>query len=102
MGELAEAFFVNTDGTIEVLKRTSRIYGALLAFQLLMGYGVEADLEKLTKVLPTRKDGSAVDLSAFSKSARKCSRQLIELVEANKKKGAAETAPSASTQTQAL
>ena len=102
LGELAEAFFVDTDGTIEVLKRTSRLYGALLAFQLLMGYGVNADLEKLSKALPTSKDGSAVDLGAFTKSARKCARQLIELVEANKQKGAAETAPSASAQTQVL
>jgi hypothetical protein len=54
------------------------------------------------KALPICEDSSAIDLSAFSKSARKCSRQLIELVEANKKKGVAETAPSASTQTQAL
>jgi hypothetical protein len=37
--------FVNTNDTVEVLKCTSRLYGVLLAFQLLMGYGFEADIE---------------------------------------------------------
>jgi hypothetical protein len=39
------AFFVDADCTIEVLKSTSRLYGALLAFHLLMRYGFEADVE---------------------------------------------------------
>jgi hypothetical protein len=62
-----DAFFVDTDDTIEVFKRTSRIYGALLAFQLLMGYGFEADMELLTKELPKDKDGAAIDPSSFSR-----------------------------------
>jgi hypothetical protein len=33
---LMDTFFVDTDDTIEVFKCTSRIYGAALAFQLLM------------------------------------------------------------------
>jgi hypothetical protein len=102
LGQLVDAFFVDTDGTIEVLKRNSRLYGALLVFQLLMGYGFEADMELLTKALPKDKDGTAVDLSAFSRPARKCARQLLELVEVYKKQTAAETAPSASTQNQVL
>ena len=99
MGELTEAFFVDNNDPIEVLKRTSRIYGALLVFQLMMGYGVEAEFEELSKALPIEEDGTAIDLSPFTKSTRTCARQLIDLVEANKKRGAATTAPSASGQT---
>jgi hypothetical protein len=83
LGQLVDAFFVDTDGTIEVFKRNSCIYRVLLAFQLLMGYGFKADL------------------STFSRPAHKCARQLLELVEAHKMQTAPETAPSASTQTQA-
>jgi hypothetical protein len=39
-----DAFAVDTKDNIEVLKRTSRTYGALLAFQLMMGYGFKADM----------------------------------------------------------
>jgi hypothetical protein len=102
LGELAEVFIVGHDDPIEVLKRTSRLYRALLAFQLMMGYGVEAQFEELSKALPVEEDGTAVDLNAFARSARLCARQLIDLVEANKKKGAAKTAPSASGQTLVL
>ena len=45
LDELAETFVVHGASKIEVLKRTSRILGALLAFQLLLGYGIEADFE---------------------------------------------------------
>jgi hypothetical protein len=34
--QLVDSFSINTEGTIEVFKRTSRTYGALLAFHLLM------------------------------------------------------------------
>lgn len=100
--ELTEAFFVDNDDPIEVLKRTSRIYGALLAFQLLMGYGVEAKFEELSKALPKKEDGTLVDLNPFTKSARVYARQLIDMVEANKKKGATKIALSASGQTSML
>jgi hypothetical protein len=70
--ELVDAFFIDTDNSIEVLKRRSRLYGALLAFQLLMGYGFEADMERLTKELPKNEDGSTVDLGLYSNPARKC------------------------------
>ncbi|KAM0904955.1 hypothetical protein ACQ4PT_017682 [Festuca glaucescens] len=62
LGKLVNAFFIDTDGTIEVLKHHSRLYGALLAFQLLVGYGFEADMERLTKALPRNEDGSTVNL----------------------------------------
>jgi hypothetical protein len=75
------AFFINTDDTIEVLKHTPRLYRALLAFRLLMGYGFEADMEQLTKV-PKKKDGTAVDLGIYSDLAHKCACQLLKLVEA--------------------
>ena len=100
LGQLVDTFSVDTEGIIELFKRTSRTYGALLAFQLLMGYGFKDDMELLTTELPKDKDGLAIDLSPFSLSARKCARQLLELVEANKP-AAGGSAPSLSTQTQA-
>jgi hypothetical protein len=101
-GELAEAFFVDTGDSIELVKRTSHLYGALLAFQLMIGYNVEAEFEELSKALPVGEDGIAVDLNPFTKSTRTCVRQLIDLVEASKKKGAAKAAPSATGQTMML
>jgi hypothetical protein len=47
--EMVDTFFVDTSSIIEVLKHRSCLYGALLAFQLLMGYGFEADMQRLTK-----------------------------------------------------
>jgi hypothetical protein len=74
LGQLVNAFFVDTEGIIEVFKRTPRTYDALLGFQLLMGYGFKADMELLTTELPKDQDGIAIDLSLFSVSARKCAR----------------------------
>jgi hypothetical protein len=99
--ELVDAFFIDTDNSIEVLKRRSRLYGALLAFQLLMGYGFEADMERLTKELPKNEDGSTVDLGLYSNPVRKCACQLLKLVEDQKKKSASESAPSSSANPQA-
>nr|XP_051212788.1 uncharacterized protein LOC127330703 isoform X2 [Lolium perenne] len=84
LGELVNTFFVDSGSTIEVLKRRSRLYGVLLAFQLLMEYGFEADLERLTKALPKNKDGSTVKLGLFNDSARICASQLLKLVEDQK------------------
>jgi hypothetical protein len=98
--QLADTFSVNnTEGTIEVFKCTSRTYGALLAFQLLMGHGFKAEMELLTKELPKGPDGLAIDLSSFKASARKCAIQLLELVSANKST-AGGAVPCSSTQTQ--
>jgi hypothetical protein len=49
--QLVDTLSINTEGIIEVFKRTSRTYGALLAFQLLMGHGFKAEMELLTKEL---------------------------------------------------
>ena len=100
LGQLVDTFSVDTEGIIEVFKRTSRTYGALLAFQLLMGHGFKAEMELLTKELPKDQDGQAIDLSLFKVSARKCALQLLELVSANKST-AGGAGPSLSTQTQA-
>jgi hypothetical protein len=102
LGELVKTFFIDSGNTIEVLKRRSRLYGAVLAFQLLMGYGFESDLERLTKALPENEDGSLVDLGLFNESARICTGQLLKLVEDQKKTTASDAAPSSSVQTQAL
>lgn len=99
LDELADVFVVQGASKIEVLKRTSRVLGALLAFQLLLGYGVEADFEAMMRDLPRMDDGTEVDLTKFTARARACARQLIELVEANKAKKVGKDTPSASAQT---
>ncbi|KAK1667393.1 hypothetical protein QYE76_055552 [Lolium multiflorum] len=60
LGQLIDAFAVDTKEVIEVFKRTSRTYGALLAFQLMMGYGFKGDIEEMTKELPKEQDGQFV------------------------------------------
>ena len=99
LDELAEAFVVHGSSKIEVLKRTSRILGALLAFQLLLGYGIEADFEAMMHDLPRADDGTEINLSQFTARARECARQLIDLVEVNKAKKVGKDTPSASVQT---
>jgi hypothetical protein len=98
LGQLIDAFAINTREVLEVFKRTSRTYGALLAFQLKMGHGFKANIEEMSKELPKEQDGRLVDLGAFKISALKCARQLLELVSANK----SSIGPSMSNQTQAL
>ena len=97
LGQLIDAFAVDTKEVIEVFKRASRTYGALLAFQLMMGYGFKGDIEEMTKELPKEQDGQFVDLSAFKSSALTCARQLLELVSSRK----SSVGPSLSIQTQA-
>ncbi|KAK1652905.1 hypothetical protein QYE76_070710 [Lolium multiflorum] len=96
LGQLIDSFAVNTKEAIEVLKRTSRTYGAVLAFQLMMGYGFKGDIEEMTKGLPKGQDGQSVDLSTFKASALTCARQLLDLVSSRK----SSAGPSSSTQTQ--
>jgi hypothetical protein len=100
LGQLVDTFSVDIEGIIEVFKCASRTYGALLAFPLLMGYGFKADMESLRMELPKDQDGLAIDLSPFSAPTRKCARQLLDLVKANKPT-AVGPAPSLSTQTEA-
>jgi hypothetical protein len=97
LGQLIDAFAVDTKEVIEVFKRTSRTYGALLAFQLMMGHGFKADIEKMSRELPKDQDGQFIDLSTFKKSALTCARQLLELVSSKR----TSAGPSLSTQTQA-
>jgi hypothetical protein len=98
--QLTDAFAVDTEATIELFKRTSRTYDALLASQLMMGYGFKANMEMMTKELPKDQDGQAIDLSLFKASAQKCALQLLGLVSANKS-STRKAGPSLSTQTQA-
>ncbi|KAK1605915.1 hypothetical protein QYE76_029588 [Lolium multiflorum] len=97
LAQLIEAFAVDTKEVIEIFKRTSRTYGALLAFQLMMGHGFKADIEEMTKELPKGQDGQFVDLSVFTTPALTCARQLLGLVSSRK----TSTGPSLSAQTQA-
>ena len=99
--EMAETFIAKGSSRIEVFKRTSRTLGAFLAFQLLMGYGVEADFEAMLTDLPRAADGSEVDLTQFTVRARECARQLIALAENDKAKNVDKATPSAAAQTAA-
>lgn len=97
LGQLIDAFAVDTKEVIEVFKRTSRTYDALLAFQLMMGHGFKADIEEMSRELPKKQDGQFVDLGIFKTSALKCARHLLELVSSKKTLDG----PSLSTQTHA-
>ena len=99
--EMAQTFITNGGSRIEVLKRTSRTLGALLAFQLLMGYGIEVDFEAMLLDLPRAADGTEVDLTQFTACARECACQLISLAEVGKAKNVGKDTPSASAQTSA-
>jgi hypothetical protein len=92
------AFSIDTEGIIEVFKLTSHTYVPLLALHLLMGYSFKADVKLLTMKLPKDQDGLAIDLIPFSVPTRKCTRKLLDLVEASKP-AAGGAAPSLSTQT---
>jgi hypothetical protein len=48
LGQLIDTFAINTKEVIDVFKRTSRTYGALLAFQLMMGHGFKANIEAMS------------------------------------------------------
>ena len=97
--ELSEAFLVKETTAVEVLKRNSRIYGAFLALQVMMGNGIETNYEEIVKMLPKDKDGAPIDLTPFNQRAKDCAFDLVEFAEANKKKKSKKNAPSASAQT---
>jgi hypothetical protein len=63
--QLTNVFVVDTKETIEVFKRTSRTYDALLAFQLMMVHGFKADMEQMSRELPKEQDGQLIDLSVY-------------------------------------
>ncbi|KAK1693191.1 hypothetical protein QYE76_009888 [Lolium multiflorum] len=58
LGQLIDTFAVDTKEVIEVFKRTSHTFGAVLAFQLMMGYGFKGDIEEMTKGFQKSKTGS--------------------------------------------
>jgi hypothetical protein len=97
LGEMEETFFIESSDTIEVLKRRSRLYGAVLTFLLLMGHGLGSDLEKLSKVLPVDADNCLVNLEPFKQSSMLCTNRLLKLVEEDKNKTASEASPCSST-----
>jgi hypothetical protein len=70
--EMADTFFVDSSEVVEVLKRRSRLYGAVLTSQLLMGHGLGSKLEKLSKALPMDTDNCCVNLEPFKKSSVVC------------------------------
>ncbi|KAK1614237.1 hypothetical protein QYE76_019754 [Lolium multiflorum] len=93
LGEMADAFLVDPSEPVEVLKRRSRLFGAVLTFQLLMGHGLESDLDKLSKALTVDDDNHLVDLEPFKRSAITCASQLLELVDGAQAKPTPEAAP---------
>ncbi|KAK1664936.1 hypothetical protein QYE76_053095 [Lolium multiflorum] len=93
LGEMADTFLVDSSEPVEVLKRRSRLFGAVLTFQLLMGHGLESDLEKLSNVLPVDDDNHLVDLEPFKASAITCATRLLKLVDEAQAKSIPEAAP---------
>jgi hypothetical protein len=98
LGEMADTFFIDSSDAIEVLKRRSRLYGAVLTFQLLMGHGLGSKLEKLSEALPVDANDCLVDLEPFKKPSLSCANRLLKLVDEDKKKAASGAAPSSSAQ----
>jgi hypothetical protein len=92
LGEMADAFFIDPSEPIEVLKRRSRLFGAVLTFQLLMGHGLGSELEKLSKALLVDDNNCLVNLDPFKQSAVICANQLLKLVDEAKTKVAPEAA----------
>src|SRR4051794_2552424 len=95
---MAQAFIVGGAAKIEVQKGNSRLHGALLSFQLMLGYGLTADFEEMMQDLPKAVDGNEISLGKFHARARDLALQLIELVEAGKAGRAGKDDPSASAQ----
>ncbi|KAK1646222.1 hypothetical protein QYE76_064027 [Lolium multiflorum] len=96
LGEMADAFLVDSSEPVEVLKCRSRLFGAVLTFQLLMGHGMGSELEKLSKALPVDDGNHLIDLEPFKRSAVTCANQLLKLVDEAKTKSAPEAAPGSS------
>ena len=80
------AFWTQKENPIEAIKRNQHVLGATMTYQLLMGHGVDADFEELSKSMPRDEDGELVDLASFKDSARTCAFQLINLVDQEKAK----------------
>ncbi|KAK1648153.1 hypothetical protein QYE76_065958 [Lolium multiflorum] len=96
LGKMEDAFLVDPSEPVEVLKRRSRLFGAVLTFQLLMGHGLGSELEKLSKALPVDDNIRLINLEPFKQSAVTCANQLLKLVDEAKTKAAPEAAPGSS------
>ncbi|KAK1650719.1 hypothetical protein QYE76_068524 [Lolium multiflorum] len=96
LGEMADAFLVDPSEHVEVLKRRSRLFGAVLTFQLLMGHGLGSELEKLSKALPVDDNNCLINLEPFKQSAVTCANQLLKLVDEAKTRAAPEATPGSS------
>ncbi|KAK1643324.1 hypothetical protein QYE76_061129 [Lolium multiflorum] len=93
LDEMAASFLVDPSEPVEVLKRRSSLFGAVLTFQLLMGHGMGSDLEELSKALPVDNDNHLVDLEPYKRSAVTCANRLLKLVDEAQAKPAPESAP---------
>ncbi|KAK1630611.1 hypothetical protein QYE76_004926 [Lolium multiflorum] len=96
LDEMAASFLVDPSEPVEVLKRRSRLFGAVLTFQLLMGHGMGSELEKLSAALPVDDDNHLIDLEPFKRSAVTCANQLLKLVDEAQAKPIPESAPGSS------
>ncbi|KAK1680807.1 hypothetical protein QYE76_041655 [Lolium multiflorum] len=96
LDEMAASFLVDPSEPVEVLKRRSRLFGAVLTFQLLMGHGMGSELEELSKALPVDDDNHLVDLEPYKRSAVTCANQLLTLVDEAQAKPTPESAPGSS------
>ncbi|KAK1651482.1 hypothetical protein QYE76_069287 [Lolium multiflorum] len=96
LSEMAEAFLIDPSEPVEVLKRRSRLFGAVLTFQLLMGHGLGSELETMSKTLPVDDNDCLLNLEPFKQSAVTCANQLLKLVDEAKTKTAPEAAPGSS------
>ncbi|KAK1631025.1 hypothetical protein QYE76_005340 [Lolium multiflorum] len=96
LGEMADAFLIDPSEPVEVLKHRSRLFGAVLTFQLQMGHGMGSELEKLSKALPVDDDNHLINLEPFKRLAMTCANQLLKLVDEAKTKSAPEAAPGSS------
>ncbi|KAK1684679.1 hypothetical protein QYE76_045527 [Lolium multiflorum] len=93
LDEMAEAFLVDPSEPVEVLKRRSRLIGAVLTFQLLMGHGMGSELEEFSKALPVDDENHLVNLEPFKRSAITCANRLLKLVDEAQAEPAPESAP---------
>ncbi|KAK1641667.1 hypothetical protein QYE76_059472 [Lolium multiflorum] len=96
LDDMAASFLVDPSEPVEVLKRRSRLFGAVLTFQLLMGHGMESNLEELSKALPVDSDHKLIDLEPYKRSAVTCANRLLKLVDEAQAKPAPEAAPGSS------
>ncbi|KAK1579565.1 hypothetical protein QYE76_037210 [Lolium multiflorum] len=96
LDDMAASFLVDPSEPVEVLKRRSRLFGAVLTFQLLMGHGMESNLEELSKTLPVDSDHNLIDLEPYKRSAVTCANRLLKLVDEAQAKPAPESAPGSS------